>query len=100
MYSASGHDLYTPREIALAAGVPEADVLAALDQTRNLIPHGEAVRLGRALAQRAAGGPRRVVAAPSSLFSIFADGAPARRSTGVPLAVSSTVHVGLVAMVL
>ncbi len=51
MRSPSGHDLYSPREIALAAGVPEADVLAALG-ARGLVPHAEAVRLGRRLAQR------------------------------------------------
>jgi protein TonB len=95
MRSASAHDLYSPREIAQAAGVPEAEVLAALGYARQLIPHAEAVRLGRMLVQRA-GSPRRP--APGSLFSLFSDAAPARRSTGVPLALSSTLHAGLVAV--
>jgi protein TonB len=96
MYSTSGHDTYSSREIALAAGVPEADVLAALDQARGFVPHADAVRLGRALAQRATAGPRR--SAPASLFSMFADAAPSRRPAGVPLAVSSTLHAGLIAV--
>ena len=96
MRSASTHDLYSPREIAQAAGVPEADVLAALGHARELVPHAEAVRLGRMLVQRAAGGPRRT--APGSLFSLFSDAAPKRRSTGVPLALSSTLHAGLMAV--
>lgn len=96
MRSASAHDLYSPLEIAQAAGVPEADVLAALGHARGLVPHAEAVRLGRMLVQRAAGGPRRT--APGSLFSLFSDAAPARRPTGVPLALSSTLHAGLIAV--
>lgn len=89
-------DLYSAREIAQAAGVPEADVLAALGHRRDLVPHSEAVRLGRGLVQRA-GGARRPTSR-GSLFSIFSDAAPARRSTGVPLALSSTLHAGLMAV--
>jgi protein TonB len=96
MRSASAHDLYSPREIAQAAGVPETDVRAALGHARELVPHAEAVRLGRMLVQRAAGGPRRT--APGSLFSLFSDPAPARRPAGVPLALSSTLHAGLIAV--
>ena len=96
MRSASAHDLYSPLEIAQAAGVPEADVLALLGHARGLVPHAEAVRLGRRLVQRAGGGPRRTL--PGSLFSMFSDAAPVRRSTGVPLALSSTLHAGLIAV--
>lgn len=96
MNPTSGHDLYSPREIGLAAGVPEADVLAALGPTRGLVTHADAVRLGRALAQRAAAGPRPN--APASLFSTFADHARSRRSPGVPLALSSTLHAGVIAV--
>ena len=92
MRSASAHHHYSPSEIARAAGVPVADVVVALGPARELIPHGEAVRLGRILVQRA-GGARRGV--PGSLFSTFSDTA-ARRSTGVPLALSSTLHAGLI----
>ncbi len=96
MHSASTHDLYSPIEIAQAAGVPEADVLALLGHARGLVPHAEAVRLGRLLVQRAGGAPRRTP--PGSLFSMFSDAAPVRRSTGVPLALSSTLHAGLIAV--
>ncbi len=94
MGSASGHHAYSPREIALAAGVAEDDVLAALGYARELVPHDEAVRLGRMLVQRA-GGPRRLAARP--LFGSFAQPTPSRRSTGVPLVLSSTLHAGLIA---
>ena len=96
MRSASAHNLYSPLEIAQAAGVPEADVLALLGHARGLVPHAEAVRLGRLLVQRAGGGPQR--APPGSLFSMFSDAGPVRRSTGVPLALSSTLHAGLIAL--
>ena len=93
MRSAFAHDSYSPLEIAQAAGVPEADVLAALGYARDLVPRAEAVRIGRMLAQRPA--PRRTAEGP--LFGSFSEVAPARRSTGVPLALSSTLHAGLVA---
>ena len=98
MASPSGHDLYSPREIALAAGVPEADVLAALGKARDLVPHGDAVRLGRALAQRVTAGSSNRTAR-ESLFSLFANAAPARGLAGVRLAASSTLHAGLIAVV-
>jgi periplasmic protein TonB len=92
-------DLYSPREIALAAGVPAADVVAALGDTRGLVPHAEAVRLGRALVARAASSPPGAVWRPGSvLFAMFSGGAPSRRPAGVPLAVSSTLHVGMIAI--
>ena len=95
MHPASADDLYSPGEIAQAAGVPEADVLAALGYARTLVPHAEAVRLGRILAQRGGGPPPT---AAGSLFGMFSDATPARRSTGVPLALSSTLHAGLIAV--
>jgi TonB family protein len=42
-------DVYSPREIALAAGVPEASVRAALGATVRWVPLTEAVRIGRLL---------------------------------------------------
>ena len=95
MRSALAHDSYSPQEIAQAAGVPEADVLAAVGYGRELVPHGEAIRLGRMLVQHARAGTRWSAAKP--LFGTFSGIAPARRSTGVPLALSSTLHAGLVA---
>ena len=96
MGSASGHDRYSPREVALAAGVPEADVLAALGHARGLIPHDKAVQLGRLLVQRAAGGAQRSTA--RSLFGMFSEAGPAARPAGLPLALSSTLHASLVAV--
>ncbi len=102
-------DSFTPREIALAAGVPEAQVLAALGAQRGRatlhVSHAEAVRLGRMLALRAANPsrpdvtrPADVLLPPKALFSLFSDAAVSRRSAGVPLAVSSTLHAGLIAV--
>jgi TonB family protein len=96
MPSASVPDFYSPVEIARAAGVPEADVTAVLGRGRELVPHDEAVRVGRMLVRRAEGGRQ----SPRSLFSIFSDCAPARRSAGLPLALSSTAHASVVALAL
>src|ERR1700704_2005869 len=96
------HNLYSPREIAIAAGVPEADVVAAMAHVRGLVAHAEAVRLGRALVARASAVASSPAGAEASrpagtLFSMFSGPAPSRRPAGVPLAVSSTLHVGLIA---
>ena len=104
MGSTTPYDLYSPGEIARAADVPEADVIAALGGVRRFVGHSDAVRLGRHLA-RAAAVPRvqdAFVAAGAaipagSLFALFSNGAPLRRPTGVPLALSSTLHAGLIA---
>ena len=97
-------DLYSPREIALAAGVPEADVVAALGGVRRFVGHADAVRIGRQLA-RAPGAPGRqprrsagAVTPADSLFTIFSEASRSRRSAGVPLALSSTLHAGLIAV--
>ena len=94
MRSASVQNFYSPAEIARAAGVSEADVTAMLGRGRELVSHDEAVRVGRTLVLRANGWRR----SPQSLFSIFSDRAPARRSAGLPLALSSTVHASVVAL--
>ena len=88
MGSPTPYDLYSPGEIARAAGVPESEVIAALGGVRRFIGHSDAVRLGRQLARANSVRP---------LFSLFSEAAPSRRSAGVPLAVSSTLHVGLIA---
>jgi periplasmic protein TonB len=87
--------MYSPREIAAAAGVSEAQVLAALGPmpTSGYVRHADAVRIGRALAGRAPS----VAGAAGSMFSVFNASAKAGRSTAVPLALSSTLHVGIVA---
>jgi protein TonB len=98
-------EAYTPREIAQAVGVSVDQVRAALrgsPHAAGFVPHAEAVRLGRALRIReaervAALTSSGVTGAPNALFSIF-DARPAsRRNTGLPLAVSSTIHAGIVA---
>jgi len=95
MRSASVRDLYSPAEIARAAGVAEIDVRAALGGARQLVPHAEAVRIGRRLAQRHAVGP--LSAGPSPLFATFAGDTPSRPAAGVPFAVSSTLHASVLA---
>lgn len=95
MRSASAQVLYSPAEIARAAGVPGADVIAVLGRGCEFIAHDEAVRVGRMLVHRAGG-----LQSPRSLFSIFSDRPPVRRSASLPLAVSSTVHASVIALAL
>jgi TonB family protein len=87
-------DVYTPREIALAAGVPGIDaaqVVAALRAAgqpcdrRGYVSHAAAVAVGRALVARA------------PLFSVFSSRVPVPVDR-VPLLLSSTLHVGLMAV--
>ena len=109
-------DLYSPREIALAAGVPEADVVAALaaahaaarrtagvrgraraaDAVPAFVAHDEAVRIGRVLA-RAASRPAPVDAEPARVSEPELPEPHIPQSRGVPLAVSSALHACLVA---
>jgi TonB family protein len=86
--------LYTPREIALAAHVApdEVDVLVARGAIRTIghgfVPQPDAVRAVRALVRWAEAGGRR----PGDLFVR----PPAtRRATGLPLAVSGTLHAAI-----
>src|SRR5260370_40388352 len=88
----SSGDLHSAREIALAAGVPEAQVVALMGGAPGLVRHGEAVRIGRTAVLQA----RRSVAPPASargLFGIFSE-APAGIGSKRVLALSSTVHAG------
>src|SRR4051812_17790159 len=98
MRSASAQDSYTVREIALAAGVPDADVLAALGQSHALVPHDEAVELGRMLVRRTRKAPRLDSIPRGPLFGLFSGSARPRRSTGVPLVLSSSLHASLIAL--
>jgi len=84
-------ELYSRREIALAAGVPEAAVVALVGAAREFLPHDEAVRIGRML----------VAAGASPLVSISEAETPARipQSRSLPLALSSTLHAALTAFV-
>jgi periplasmic protein TonB len=82
--------MYSPREIARAAGVPEARVRAVLTEGTDFLSHRQAVALGRRLvAEHRAANP--------GIFKIF-DGVSGHRS-GLPFALSSTVHAGLFAAV-
>ena len=87
-------DVYSPREIAEAAGVPEEQVLDALDGVDEPVRHADAVRIGRELALRA--GVVGLGQTPA-LFSMFSSSARSARSKRLPLALSSTLHAGLVA---
>lgn len=81
-------DVYSAREIALAAGVPEARVRAALGaQAALFVRHADAVRLGCALAKRARA---------DALFSLYSGTEGTLESTHV-FAASSTLHAGMVA---
>src|SRR5690349_12810769 len=84
MASLQQDDVYSAREIARAAGLTEAQVLAALGGQDGFIRHDDAVRLAREL-----------MAENRQPFTVVSSNAPVAR--GVPLAVSSTVHAGLVA---
>jgi TonB family protein len=94
-------DVYSPREIALAAGVSEEQVLAALRDpggpvsVNGYVRHADAVRLGQVLVAR--GAVSTLARSPRSLFSIFSEFGPTRRTTTVPLALSSTLHIALIA---
>jgi protein TonB len=99
-------EVYSPREIALAAGVSEEYVVAALARpdgpptVDGFIRHADAVRLGRALVGRSARQLPADVGARSAepLFALFANGPSTARPSTVPLALSSTLHLGLIAV--
>ena len=82
--------MYSPREIARAAGVSEACVRAALGKGIDFVPHRDAVALGRRLVAQQHAENR-------DIFSIF-DGATGQRSR-LPFALSSTLHAGVFAAV-
>jgi periplasmic protein TonB len=99
-------EVYSPREIALAAGVSEEYVIAALGRpdgpptVDGFIRHADAVRLGRFLAAGHSGRASADIALKETrpLFAQFADGASTARPATVPLALSSTLHLGLIAV--
>jgi TonB family protein len=82
--------MYSPREIARAAGVSESCVRAALGKGIDFVPHRDAVALGRRLVTQKHAENR-------GLFSIF-DQVSGQRS-GLPFALSSTLHAGVFAAV-
>lgn len=92
-------EVYSPREIARAAGVSETQVLAVLGPSfaGGYVGHADAVRVGRALAGNPA--PATVALQPAAMFTVFGAAAKPHRSTAVPLALSSTLHAGIVAFI-
>jgi periplasmic protein TonB len=75
-------DVYSAAEIALAAGVLEDEVVAFVGSHR-YVPYAEALRIGHALRR----GDRLIFSPRRSRSS----------GSGVPLALSSTLHLGLMA---
>jgi TonB family protein len=108
------HDVYTARDIAQAAGVPETRALQLLarGEIRSVlaqlpiaadpdlawyVSHDEAVRAVRALKQGSTVG---VAGALGLGRELFAQGMRAERATTVPLIVSTSLHVLAVASIL
>ena len=91
-------DLYSAREIALAAGVAEGEVRAALEAAGfrdGFAQHRAAVQIGRTLRARAHDAAQ--LKTPPGLFSLFSRVAAPQTPRGMPLAVSGTLHAGFVA---
>jgi TonB family protein len=95
-------DLYSPGEIAIAAGVSEAAVRAALGAAREFVSFEDAVRVGRRLALAAPpelpSTPRASASAADVSDLDFDIHIPQAR--GVPLVVSTALHVALIAVLL
>src|SRR5262245_51195251 len=100
-------EVYSTREIALAAGVSEEHVIAALSRPDapatfdGYLRHQDAVRLGRLLVSKREETARTGAMstyASRPLFAVFVNGYYGGRKTTVPLALSSTLHVGLIAI--
>ena len=95
-------DVYSLREIARAAGVPEERVRAVLGAADGFVPYADALRLAREL--RKPGTVRQAELAPTTvgprpaLFSLFGPAGRRPRATSVPLAVSGTLHAGFVVL--
>jgi protein TonB len=90
----SDNEVYSPREIALAAGVSEQQVVEAIQRAGgdrlSYVRHADAVRIGRALA--------RTGRAPFSVALPFAKGT--RPILAERLAWSGTAHAGIVVALL
>ena len=84
MRSTVSNEVYTAREIALAAGVGEDQVIAALGSAEGFVPHEQALAVARALR----GGTRLP---PPTPFSRFGSTLPVHQG-GLTWALSGTVH--------
>ena len=76
--------------------LPKPTSWRGLDRAAGWSPHAEAVDIGRMLVRGGATVAARP-AARASLFTLFSSGPAARRASGLPLALSSTLHAGLIA---
>jgi len=101
MSPAPSLELYSIREIALAARVSEAEVVAAVrgrldDKAKRFISFDDAVRIGRALVS--ASRPEAAVRVqPTQLFSQW-ESSTRQRHAALPLALSSTFHAGFLVL--
>jgi len=101
MRSGPPADLYSPREIALAAGVSAADVLALVGPDREFVPHDEAVAVGRRLAGRqSAGHPHSEGREAQIALSLSKGPIGIPQSRALPLTLSSTLHIVVTAVAL
>jgi protein TonB len=96
MHSDPSTDVYSPDEIALAAGVPLEAVCAAIGSWDALVPFAQAVEIGRGLAAAEKAGSGALPLRP--LFSIFSPETSPTRSQSLRLIVSSTLHLAVLAM--
>jgi TonB family protein len=86
-------DVYSPREIARAAGVPEASVRAVLGANTRLVPETEAVRVGRLLKAGVNSSAQPV------MFAAVDDRQTGRHPFATALA-SGVVHAGLASILI
>lgn len=95
-------ELYSPHEIARAAGVPVERVFTALGRRPRFVVHDEAVRIGRSFLRqpqtRAAGTVARPVR-PDRLFAAV-DRSSVPGPRGLSFVLSSTAHVCLVSAII
>src|SRR5579862_5396023 len=91
-----GSDSFTVQEIARAAGVPEVHVRALVGPDVKHLVRADAVRVGRMLVERSTRIHQPLT--PRPLFGMISNRMSAHRSTGLPLAVSSTLHAALLVM--
>ncbi len=92
-------DVYSPDEIARAAGVPEEAAVAAIGRADLLVSYRDAVRIGRALRNVHGARRRPATVVPQPLFSIFAPSIARPPLRSIPLVVSSLVHAAMLAFV-
>jgi periplasmic protein TonB len=92
----SSDDVYSAREIALAAGVSEAQVVALLGAGSGYVGHDEAVRIGRVALLQARQSSSEHPESRAGLFAIFSEAPPTIGSKRV-FALSSTVHATVLA---